>query len=291
MRELIKQFIEICAETLPISDPVYEFGSLQVAGQEGFADLRPFFPGKRYVGADMREGPGVDVILNLHHIDLPSESVGTVLIMDTLEHVEFPHRALEEAYRIIRPNGMVIISSVMNFPVHDYPFDYWRFTPEAFKSILRPFSQSIVGFAGDEGFPHTVVGVGFKGSPFSLALFMSKYEQWKHQWGRSSESKLDHGEALRVQLEDLQSQLATLRLSTEEKDRLITEFNSRLLALQGTIGWKVLERFRRVRDRLLPLGSHRRTAYGTLHRILQVLLDEGPYESFKKRLATRSPRR
>jgi len=38
MREAIKQFVEICAATLPIPDPVDEFGSLLVPGQEGFAD-------------------------------------------------------------------------------------------------------------------------------------------------------------------------------------------------------------------------------------------------------------
>lgn len=168
MRELIKQFVKICAETLPISEPIYEFGSLQVPGQEGFADLRPLFPGKKYVGCDMREGPGVDKILNLHSIDIPSNSVGTVLILDTLEHVEFPHKALEEAYRILQPNGIVITSSVMNFPIHDYPYDYWRFTPQAFKSLLKPFSRVFVGFAGEEKFPHTVVGVGFKDSTVPL---------------------------------------------------------------------------------------------------------------------------
>ncbi|MDI6603123.1 MAG: methyltransferase domain-containing protein [Patescibacteria group bacterium] len=165
MRELIKQFVKIIAETLPISEPVFEFGALQVSGQEGFADLRPFFLGKKYVGCDIREGPGVDRILNLHHIELPSESVGTVLILDTLEHVEFPRKAMEEVYRILKPNGFTVISSVMNFPIHDCPSDYWRFTPQAFKSILKLFNFSFVDFAGDEHFPHTVVGLGFKGLP------------------------------------------------------------------------------------------------------------------------------
>jgi SAM-dependent methyltransferase len=115
MRELIRQFVETCAQTLPISEPICEFSSFQVLGQEDLADLRPFFPGKKYVGADMREGPGVDIILNLHHIDLPSDSIGTVLVMDTLEHVEFPRKAIKEVHRILKPHGILIISSVMNF--------------------------------------------------------------------------------------------------------------------------------------------------------------------------------
>ena len=56
MRQSIKQLVRIIADTLPVPEPIYEFGSLQVAGQEGFADLRPIFPDKQYVGCDMREG-------------------------------------------------------------------------------------------------------------------------------------------------------------------------------------------------------------------------------------------
>ena len=179
MRQTIKDFVCITAKDLPIGEPIFEFGSLQVPGQEDLADLRPLFRGKRYIGADMREGPGVDKILNLHNIDLPSEYVGTVLCLDTLEHVEYPHRALEEIHRILKPDGIAIISSVMDFPIHDYPYDYWRFTPEAFKSLLKPFAGSFVGFVGNKDFPHTVVGIGFKRSSFSLSQFETSYKEWK----------------------------------------------------------------------------------------------------------------
>lgn len=181
MRESIKRFVKLVAETLPISEPIYEFGALQVSGQRGFADLRPLFPGKRYIGADMREGLGVDVILNLHHINLPSQSVGTVLILDVLEHVEFPRKAIEEANRILKPDGILVISSVMYFPMHDYPNDYWRFTPQAFRSLLKPFVSSFVDFAGERNFPHTVVGIGFKGSipKHSIDEFIRRFKQTK----------------------------------------------------------------------------------------------------------------
>jgi SAM-dependent methyltransferase len=187
MRESIKEFVKIVAETLPVLEPIYEFGSLQVAGQEGFADLRPVFAGKEYVGCDMREGAGVDKILNLHDIDLPSETVGTVLILDTLEHVEFVRRAIEETHRILKADGILVISSVMNFPIHDFPYDYWRFTPEGFKSLLKPFNSCFVDFAGDKLFPHTVVGVGFKGSVPKERMddFLAKCADWKRRWYES----------------------------------------------------------------------------------------------------------
>jgi SAM-dependent methyltransferase len=164
MREHIKRFVRVVAESLPLAEPIYEFGALQVPGQEGFADLRPLFPGRTYLGCDLVRGPGVDLVLDLHAIDLPRDTAGTVLLMDTLEHVEFLRQAIAECYRVLKPNGTLVMSSVMNFVIHDYPSDYWRFTPEGFRSLLRPFQTSYVDSAGPQSFPHTVVGVGIRGS-------------------------------------------------------------------------------------------------------------------------------
>ncbi|HEX2834610.1 MAG TPA: methyltransferase domain-containing protein [Thermoanaerobaculia bacterium] len=181
MRRTIKGFAEVAARTLPIQEPIVEFGALQVPGQEQFADLRPLFPGKQYIGADMREGLGVDRVLNLHDIALESDSVGTILSLDTLEHVEFPHKAVAEMHRVLKPNGIAILSSVMDFPIHDFPYDYWRFTPEAFRSIMRPFANVFVGYAGRSNFPHTIVGVGFKGATPDLTAFERDFAVWKQR--------------------------------------------------------------------------------------------------------------
>ncbi len=189
MREIIKNFISIVADTFFIEEPIYEFGAYQVKGQEKYADLRPFFKNKQYIGADIRKGPGVDIILDLHNIELPSDSVGTIICMDTLEHVEFPRKALKEIYRILKPTGMAVISSVMDFPIHDHPFDYWRFTPEGFKSLLKQFPLSFVGYTGRENFPHTIVGIGFKSSNINLDDFQKKYREWQ----KSSENTIAIG--------------------------------------------------------------------------------------------------
>jgi SAM-dependent methyltransferase len=191
MRQSIKEFVEIVAASLPLRGPIYEFGSLQVAGQEGFADLRPLFPGAAYVGCDMREGTGVERIENLHALSLPPESAGTVLCMDTLEHVEYPHTAMREIHRVLAPEGIAVISSHMNWRIHNHPYDYWRFTPEAFKSILKPFSSCFVGTAGRPDFPHTVVGVGFKGTQPDIQGLQQRFAPWHAKqlpppWGRQS---------------------------------------------------------------------------------------------------------
>lgn len=190
MRHSVNEFVKICSESLPIQEPIYEFGSFQVPGQEEISNLRSYFPGKQYIGTDFRQGPGVDVVLDLHKIDLPDSSVGTVLLLDTLEHVEYPHQAMSELYRILKPDGVIVMSSTMYFIIHDYPYDYWRFTPEAFRSLLKQFRHSSVIAAGENLLPHIVVGVGFKGAVNAdLKPFEARMDAWRRYWTAAPRAK------------------------------------------------------------------------------------------------------
>lgn len=179
MRKHLRRFVELCHSTLPLREPVYEFGSLQVQGDRLLEDLRNVFAGKQYIGTDMRAGAGVDLVLDLHHLQLPDASVGTAICIDTLEHVEHPRRAVGEMCRVLRAGGVVLMSSVMNFPVHGYPNDYWRFTPEGFRSLLRVFDSQFVGHTGPDAFPHSIVGIGFKGVEPNLDTFMPAFQEWQ----------------------------------------------------------------------------------------------------------------
>ena len=182
MRKTIQDFVALAVEHLPLAGPIYEFGSLQVQDDPALEDLRPLFPGLDYVGCDMRAGPGVDKVLDLHAIDLPDSSVGTVVTMDTFEHVEFPRQAISEIHRILKPDGHVIMSSVMDFPIHGYPNDYWRFTPEGFRSLLQDFTRSYVGsYGAREDFPQVIVGVGFMGPAGPNDGFETAAGNWAHR--------------------------------------------------------------------------------------------------------------
>lgn len=161
MRQNLKDLLGSVAARHFRGGRVVELGAFQVPGQEGFADLRPFFPGGEYIGCDMRKGPGVDRIEDLHCLSFPNGFADWVICFDTLEHVYDPLLAIKELLRILAPGGIILISSVMNFQIHDYPGDYWRFTPEIFWHMLSselPFRK--VMFQGDQLNPHTVMGIG-----------------------------------------------------------------------------------------------------------------------------------
>lgn len=200
MRKPIWKYVKLAIDSLPIEEPVYEFGAYQVEEAPENSDLRPLLSDKDYIGCDMRDGPGVDKVLNLHDIDLPDETAGTVFMMDTLEHVEYPHQAMQEVHRILKPNGLVIMSSVLDFFIHATPNDFWRFTPDGFRSLLKQFNHSHVGYYGRDVFPHTLVGIGFKGKKPSLENYHTAYEKWSREQTRMVEkiSLQDMKEAIRT---------------------------------------------------------------------------------------------
>lgn len=162
MRDNVRAFAAAAAECFPLAGPVFEFGSYIVPGQEHVGDLRSLFPGRRYVGCDMREGPGVDRIEDLGRLTLADDSVPTIVCVETLEHVFEVRRAVDEIIRVLAPGGMVLISTPFNFYLHNYPGDYWRLTPSCLQGLLAPLGATAVGWQGVDSFPHTVFAVGCK---------------------------------------------------------------------------------------------------------------------------------
>jgi SAM-dependent methyltransferase len=135
--ERILKFVEEQVARRDLEGPVIEFGALQVPEQEGFADIRRFLPGYEFIGCDMRQGPGVDVIDDMENSSLAPCSAGTIFCLETLEHVQHPWRALGEAHRILKPGGTLVVSVPFRMSLHSYPDDYWRMTASALEMLLR----------------------------------------------------------------------------------------------------------------------------------------------------------
>jgi SAM-dependent methyltransferase len=127
---------------------VLEIGSYQVTGQEDLADLRRLFAGRDYLGVDLRPGRGVDRVADVEALPFADASVGTVLAMNTFEHVARFWRGFAEIYRVLRPDGALFVSCPFYFHIHSHPSDYWRFTPQALHVLLEDYPSRIVGWHG-----------------------------------------------------------------------------------------------------------------------------------------------
>lgn len=71
------------------------------------------------------------------HIPLKDRSVDTVLLLMVLEHVPQPSAAIAELYRIAKPGGTLVLSTIQTHPVHDAPYDYYRYTRFGLQHLLE----------------------------------------------------------------------------------------------------------------------------------------------------------
>jgi SAM-dependent methyltransferase len=84
---------------------------------------------------------GPDVIGDVCRTPFPDECFDIVCLMEVLEHVYDPPQALVEIYRVLKPGGVLIFSVPFVFPLHDLPFDYFRFTKHGIELLLRDYDQ------------------------------------------------------------------------------------------------------------------------------------------------------
>jgi SAM-dependent methyltransferase len=223
-QQLIQSFVADVMRAVELPEPIVEFGSLQVeSGQPN--DLRQLFAGRRFIGTDMREGPGVDRVADLRALDFADGEVGTALCLDTLEHCEDPRTACRELHRVVADGGLCVISSVMLFGIHGYPNDYWRFTPEGFRLLLAPFDDVWVGGVGDPDIPFQVVGVGARGRTLDLSLAkLPSIAAAQQRWERA-EGEVRVG-PLRVSLRELGRTIAA-EVPRAGRDRIRARLSGR----------------------------------------------------------------
>lgn len=180
------------AETFELPGPILEIGSYQVVGQEDIANLRSLFPGRDYLGIDIRPGPGVDQVADVEALPLADSSFGTIIAMNTFEHVARFWRGFAEIQRVLRPDGALLVSCPFYFHIHSYPSDYWRFTPQALQVLLEDYPHRIVGWHGPAKRPAGVWAVAFREQhpPISEAQFaryrelVGRYAREPLSWGR-----------------------------------------------------------------------------------------------------------
>ena len=137
MREAVVNYVRWVIEHYPLKGPVLD----TCAGWEpNFYE--PLFPGYEYIKQDMQDydPPCIDIVCDVGDMkSIPDASIGVVLNMESLEHIAYPQRSIDELYRVLKPDGFLILTTVMHFKIHRVPKDYWWFTPDGLELLLKRF--------------------------------------------------------------------------------------------------------------------------------------------------------
>jgi len=92
-----------------------------------------------YIGCDIVQSSDrkVDVLCDATQIPFPDCYFDTVISTQTIEHVAEHQKVINEAFRVLKFEGHLIISGPMYWPIHGEPYDFFRFTNNGFRHILN----------------------------------------------------------------------------------------------------------------------------------------------------------
>jgi SAM-dependent methyltransferase len=92
---------------------------------------------EQYTGVDVFPGPQVDVVITSgHNWPFPDCSFDAVLCTQVLEHVQHLDHAVSELTRVLKPNGIAIVTVPFLYNQHGAPFDFRRFTATGARALF-----------------------------------------------------------------------------------------------------------------------------------------------------------
>ncbi|MGZ9096681.1 MAG: methyltransferase domain-containing protein [Micavibrio sp.] len=95
----------------------------------------------KYIGVDLEDGfydsSHIDLVGSAYNVPIPDGTADAVISCQVIEHLERPFDAFREAGRILKEDGIFLLSFPFLYPMHAAPRDYFRYTEFAVAGILE----------------------------------------------------------------------------------------------------------------------------------------------------------
>ncbi|TWR25185.1 class I SAM-dependent methyltransferase [Mucilaginibacter pallidiroseus] len=106
-----------------------------------------------YVGCDIIQSSDnlVDIICKANEIPVFNNTFDTVISTQTIEHVEDHQGLVNEAFRVLKLGGHFILSGPMYWPLHEEPYDFFRFTKHGLKYIVEKAGFEVIEINANGG--------------------------------------------------------------------------------------------------------------------------------------------
>jgi SAM-dependent methyltransferase len=120
--------------------------TLEVGAAEDWCCVKPRLEerGISTTSVDIKDGKYVDHLVDLEQeFDSVQECLGkpdpfdSILCFNVLEHTFSPTTVLDNLLGLLAPGGHLLISTPLCWPLHSYPFDFWRPLPNFYEQYAK----------------------------------------------------------------------------------------------------------------------------------------------------------
>lgn len=154
----------------------------------GNMPYRPLFEGMlaEYIGCDLAGNElASQILLADGRLPLDDASADIVLSSQVLEHVVDPNLYLSEALRVLRPDGLLILSTHGVWRYHPDPTDLWRWTCDGLRKEIEQCGFRVEQLRGVMGPEATALQIWQDAvAPrvhWRLKNLFYRYVQWRMQ--------------------------------------------------------------------------------------------------------------
>ncbi len=118
------------------SGTVLEIGS---RARSALTNRQHIPPQLDYVGLDILPGPNVDIVGDAHRLAeiFGSRRFVAAMSFSVFEHLAMPWKVALELNRVLVPGGLVFTGTHLTWPLHEEPWDFWRFSQYAWPTLFN----------------------------------------------------------------------------------------------------------------------------------------------------------
>lgn len=135
MKKITRKHLRPFLKNYATDQVVLEIGGGRVSTNHSYEDL---FPNRHTYDVDPNRQP--DTLGDAHDLPFKEESFNFILCTEVLEHLHTPHVAISEFSRVLKPGGMLVLTTRFVFPIHDAPHDYYRYTEYGLRHLFKDWN-------------------------------------------------------------------------------------------------------------------------------------------------------
>ena len=153
--------LEILRHVKNIGGVIIDLGGGKSPSYERFWQIKP----EKFIRADIDKNTAPDVIADLNKL-LPfsDDFADAVFLFNVIYILESPGAVLKEINRILKSGGRLFLTSPFIFNEAGEPHDYWRFTSEGLKKLLKE--------SGFKEFLIVPIGERFSAAAYLISPFL-----------------------------------------------------------------------------------------------------------------------